>query len=149
MPFVIEQTRRRIEPPISLPGIEEGDWIEIASIYTAGARQRVMKRAMQIHIGVGTNNTPSNEGVSIDAFALRQALLEEIVLAWSDSAPVNPDNLAALPADVADWITEEFDKNVANRTDESKKDSNSNYSPVKSQMSLVTSTKSNGSKNAE
>lgn len=120
MAFSNPQTVTRLFPPVSLPGIEEGDWIDVASVYTSGMRRIVMSKAMQVHVAIG-NGASAQEGVSIDAFTLRQALLEEVVRAWSDSVPVTPDALAALPIEVADWISEQFDALAAGRSEDVKK----------------------------
>lgn len=113
-----ENPVKRLEPPSSLPGIEPGDWIEIRTIYTAGMRREVTRRGLKLHNG-SVDDT-------MDIFAYREALIEQIVAAWSDPEPVTPETLATLHSDVQDWLSREFDQLQNGRSPEEKKD----YEPL-------------------
>jgi hypothetical protein len=119
MPFVSKQETVRLHPPATLPGVEEGDWIEVRGTYTAGMRREV----------IGKGRDVSREG-QLDVWAFRKALLEAVVVGWSDSEPVTPDALEAMPADVQDWIAAEFERRTSARSVEEKKDSNGSSSPT-------------------
>ena len=116
MPFTAKQHTERIYPPPTLPGIAEGDWVEIETDWTAALRQRMDAR--------GFNNTwdPTVQRFSLraDPLARKLALLETIVVAWSDPAPVTPEALADLHPLVHDWICGEFDRLAAPRTEPEK-----------------------------
>ncbi len=153
MAFVVPQRTVRLFPPTDLPGIEEGDWVEIPTVYTAGMRKRAMGEAMKVHVS-GNGSRP--EGIDVDAFAIKQALLHEIVVAWSDPAPVTPEALDKLPMAVADWIAEQFDDLVGQtaRSEPEKKESEPSSpsstaptTPPPSPASSATSRKSAGSPN--
>lgn len=123
MPFVQQTETQRLSPPLTLPCINEGDWVEILTVYNAGIRRRVLARA--IGVDVMSQGGPS---ASVDIFQYRQALLEEIIRSWSDSAPVTPDAIEQLHPGVQDWIAQQYDDLTKVRTDAEKKDSEASSS---------------------
>lgn len=126
MPFVSKAAIERLYPPVTLPGISEGDWVDIRAVYTAGIRADAMRRGMKTGVRLGGANDTET---TVDLFAYRQALVEAIVVAWSDAEPVTPEALAGLHPDVQDWIAGEFDRIAEGRGEEEKKDSISDSSP--------------------
>lgn len=83
-------------------------------------RQRVMSRAMQFRIrgDLGAAASISLDDFDIDIWSFRTALLDEIVVGWSDDAPVTPESLGEIDAPVQDWIADQFDELVKARTSE-------------------------------
>jgi hypothetical protein len=112
MPWVQNVNTIRLSPPEGLADLSPDDWIEIRCVYTAGMRQRFMSKAMSLRL---TATELVNDHV--DVFAYRQSLLEEIVVAWSDPAPVTAEALMQLHPEVQDWIASEFDRLAAGGKD--------------------------------
>lgn len=144
MPFAQDKaTTTRVYPPVSLPGIAEGDWLELRNVSTAEIRQRCVAAATKVHY-TAKKGEEATAKTDVDAMAYHQALMEEVIVAWSDPAPITEDALATLHPDVQDWIAEEFER-LTDRTPEAKNASGSNSTDISasdeepSLPSLVTS----------
>jgi len=143
MPFSRNTERiERLFPPTDLPDISEGDWIDINVGVFAARRQRLTERSL----------IRSGPESYVDGYSFNQALLEEVVRAWSDPSPVTPEALQTLHPHVQDWIVAEWQRLSAARSDEEKKDSNGSLPPMSGQAvaaspeSSPTSLKSAGSR---
>jgi len=99
----------RVHPPVTLPGVAEGDWLDLRAVNTAQIRQRCVARATQIRY-TATKGAEPTAKADFDPMAYRQALMEEVIVAWSDPAPITEDTLASVHPDVQDWIAEEFER---------------------------------------
>lgn len=124
MALVQQSETTRLYPPTTLPGIKEGDWVDVLSVYTAGMRRQAIKRSMTVTLG--SDNKPSTD---IDTMAFRQCLLELIIKGWSDEAPLTQANIEQMHPDVQDWIAEEYDR-IHTRDESEKKDSSEEPSPL-------------------
>lgn len=140
MPFVNQEATVRLTPPAEL-GFGPEEWLEIKSRLTVGIRRRAMQKAMQ--------------GTEFDQMLYTQALIEQIVVNWSDSTPVSPEALESLDFAIQDWIVAEFNRLATGRTEAEKNPSGSESSPTTEQaeepslQSLATSSSSAGSESME
>jgi len=147
MPLIQEADTQRLTLPTSLPGIDEGEWVEVSTLYTAGIRRRALKRALTVSTSAG----PSGFNADVDTMGYRQALLEEIIKAWSDPSPVTPANIERLHPEVQDWLAEQYDGLQSVRSEPEKKEPSANSSPpsepdtIPSPMTSHTSASSAGS----
>lgn len=106
MALFSSKNTKRLELPND-PGL----WVEIRTALTVGMKQRTLSAAMTLRV--------SDAGdASFDAFAYKQALLREIVVAWADPLPVTPSNVDELDPDVAEWVLEQFEALSAPRPEE-------------------------------
>lgn len=86
---------------LTLP--ESDQWVDIKTVLTAGMRQRIFAASMHVRVA----NTSETE---IDALAFRNALIKEIIVAWSDERPVTPEAIdEGMSTEAIDWIAEQFD----------------------------------------
>lgn len=76
--------RKRVELP-------EGEWVEVRPL-SLGALRRLRSEVANIK---ATGEGESQE--EAQGFALTQKALEECIVAWSDEAPVSPENIGMLP----------------------------------------------------
>lgn len=120
--FSATDETHRIQLPADLPLVTEGDWVDISIVYTAAMRRRIMRRSL-------TANPLNDADASFDAFAYRQAVLEEVVRAWSEKEPVSPDTLGQLRPEVQDYLLAEFNRLSSGRT-EAEVNGSSSSSPV-------------------
>ena len=127
MPFVQTKETTRIYPPETLKGVSKGDWVEISTVYTSAIRRKVMGRAMAV---ASSAASPGQPGITYDIFEYRQALLEEVIESWSDSAEVTPENIGLTPPELQDWIAEQYDQAVKGRADDEKKESSNGSEPI-------------------
>jgi hypothetical protein len=84
-------------------------------------RRRIFRRALNIDVG-SFGAAGAQPTAEVDLFAWRAALVEEVVLAWSEPIPVTPEALETLSTEVQDWIAAEFDKLAGGRSEQEKKD---------------------------
>lgn len=121
MPFTQDTDETtRLYPPTEMPGIAEGDWIDISVTYTAAMRRRARLRAIRGRF----------DDEDLDYFEYKQSILEAIIKAWSDPSPVSPDAIANLHPFVQDWVSNQFYELANGRTEDEKKGSSSDSSPT-------------------
>jgi len=127
VPFqTVRATTARVFPPSTLPGIVEGDWIEISVGWNAGRRQRVESAGNKSIYDPAVGRFV----ITGDVFARRLALAQDVVVAWSDPTPVTPEVLRDnLDPAVHDWICNEFDRLSAGRSEDAEKNSGTASSP--------------------
>jgi hypothetical protein len=85
---LLNQTKR-----IELEPENEGDpkeWVELRSLSIGALRE--MRRASATVQAVGGEEADEAQG-----FELSRLALEACIVAWSDTAPVTPENIQALP----------------------------------------------------
>lgn len=116
MALISSQTKRLIIPESF--GFGPNEWVELKTVLTAGMRRRVMSRSMHVSLNNFGGADVSAAMDDVDLFGYRTALIEEVVVAWSDPAPLSPEALEDLPAPLQDWLAEQFDALVAGRTAE-------------------------------
>ena len=110
---------RVFPPPDLFPGISEGDWIEFELDWGAARRARIAARGVVSRLDP---HSPSGSTTTVDTLTFNLAKLEEVVCAWSDSAPVTREALGQLDPALHDWLCREFDKHLgeSRRTDAEK-----------------------------
>lgn len=101
----------RLYLPSDLPGIAEGDWVEISSVYTGAMRHEARLRAVRGRV----------DSDDIDYLEYKQAILESVITGWSDPTPPTPEAIANLNPFVQDWIGNRF-FDLAGRSEDEKKD---------------------------
>ncbi len=118
MPFTQDTaTTVRVYPPDTLPGVAEGDWIEIRAVSTAQLRQRCVAAASQVRYTAKRGEEPT-ANYDLDTMAYRQALMEAVIVAWSEPTPITDDALASMHPELQDWICNEFDRLTSRSPDE-------------------------------
>jgi len=71
--------------------LDEGEWVDVRPLSLAALR-RLRSEVASVQ--------PSGEDESREeaqGFAMTQSALEQCIVAWSDEAPVNPENIGQLP----------------------------------------------------
>jgi hypothetical protein len=68
----------------------DGEWVEVRPLSLEALRTMRQKVA-------GVEPAPGEEKEEVQGFALTQMALEACIVAWSDEAPVTPDNIKQLP----------------------------------------------------
>lgn len=117
MPWVQTEATERLTPPDGLPGLGPEDWVEIRTVYTAAMRRSLVNKSMPMRMA---DATVVSDG--LDIFAYRQALIEAVVVAWSDETPVTPEALAQLHPKVQDWLEQEFERLSGGPSEREKKE---------------------------
>lgn len=77
---------------------EGGEWVEV-KILSIGALREMRQVSSQIK---GDSGEDADEA---QGFALTKLALEACIVAWSDEAPVTPDNIDKLPYSLVNDIT--------------------------------------------
>lgn len=78
--------------------LENGDWIDVRPL-TIGGLRAMRQAAAAVEV------PPGEEKEEAQGFELSRLALESCIVAWSDDAPVNPDNIANLPYDIMFELT--------------------------------------------
>jgi hypothetical protein len=121
-----------VSPETHRIDLENGEWVEVRKHMTNGDRAAVNSRAIIIRAEMGLDGTSSglrSAQMNLDVGAWGLALLERMVVAWSDPEPVTPENVSRLSEATADYIREEIDRLNPARTEAEKKGSTGGSSP--------------------
>jgi len=78
----------------------DGEWVEVRPLSLEALRTMRQKVA-------GVESAPGEEKAEVQGFALTQMALESCIVAWSDEAPVTPDNIKQLPYEMTFTIAAE------------------------------------------
>jgi hypothetical protein len=78
----------------------DGEWVEVRPLSLEVLRTMRQKVA-------GVEPAPGEEKEEVQGFALTQMALEACIVAWSDEAPVTPDNIKQLPYEMTFTIAGE------------------------------------------
>jgi len=70
--------------------LEGGEWVEVRPL-TIGALRAMRRASSQVEV------LPGEEADEVQGFELSKLALEACIVAWSDEAPVTPENIAELP----------------------------------------------------
>jgi hypothetical protein len=120
-----------IEPETYRIDLGDGEWVEVRRHITTGDRAAINSRAMIIAAEMGLDGQGAKTArMTIDPGLWGLALLERMITAWSDPAPVTPVNIGRLPEELADRIRAEIDRLNPGRSDAEKKDSTPSSLPV-------------------
>lgn len=119
MPFVRPDTPEPVtlHPPETIPTITAGDWFKIAPSYDVTMQRKIARRTEAI---LGEDG--GNAGRDHAYIAFKQALLETVIVAWSDDAPITPANIATLHPELVEWLATEFNDRQRGRSDAEKND---------------------------
>lgn len=112
--------------------LENGEWVEVRRHMTTGDRAAINSRAIVIRAEMGLDGTGQgarSAQMNLDVGAWGLALLERMIVAWSDPEPVTPENVARLPEAMADQIREEIDRLNPGRSEAEKRGSTGGSSP--------------------
>jgi len=120
-----------VNPETCRIDLDDGEWVEGRRHITTGDRAHINSRAMTIAAEMGLDGQGARTArMTIDPGIWGLALLERMIVAWSDPAPVTPANIGRLPEDVADRIRAEIDRLNPGRSEPEKKDSIASSLPV-------------------
>jgi hypothetical protein len=120
-----------VEPETYRIDLGDGEWVEVRRHITTGDRAHINSRAMTIAAEMGLDGQGARMArMTIDPGLWGLALLERMIVAWSDPAKVTAENIGRLPEDVADRIRAEIDRLNPGRSDAEKKDSTGSSLPV-------------------
>lgn len=111
-----EQKTKRIE-------FEDGDWIDIKENRNYGDTVHA-QRAAAIRRISNKGDEKSDDGGSFDfdVVSFNLALLERMIVAWSDDEPVNKETIQELPNDVVQKVLGEITESMDEEDEEEKKD---------------------------
>jgi hypothetical protein len=120
-----------VKPETYRIDLGDGEWVDVRRHITTGDRAHINSRAMVIAADMAMDGQGTRTArMTIDPGLWGLALLERMIVAWSDPARVTPENIGRLPEETADKIRAEIDRLNPGRSDAEKKDSISSSLPV-------------------
>ena len=117
-----EQTTKRID-------FEDGDWIDIKENRNYGDTVHAQRAAAIRRISSSKKDDKKGDEKSddggtfdFDVVSFNLALLERMIVAWSDDEPVNKETIQELPNDIVQKVLGEITDTMEEQDEETKKD---------------------------